>query len=132
MGDTMYKSIIALLFLAILGISCQKNIIQVTQNSDNIDSSTISGWTDEDTYTVQASGETEPQALEMAKHQILKDIVNVRVRNQSPYTDITKIRNEFETPLNGGKILNIKNTTYAIQITFQIHEKGLKKKFERK
>jgi maltose-binding protein MalE len=90
------------------------------------------GWSDEDTYTVVVTEKTMERAVEQAKHQILKDIVNVRVSNQSRYTDIVKIRDEFDIPLKKGRIVSKKELPEGIQIYFQIRDTGLKEKFQRK
>lgn len=90
------------------------------------------GWNDEDTYTVIVTDKNEQSAIDSAKHQILKDIVDVRVRNNSRYTDIIMIQEEFRIPLAEGKIISRRNVPEGIQIYFQIREKGLKHKFERK
>jgi len=89
------------------------------------------GWTDDDTYTVTVNDVTEKKAVEQAKYQILKDIVNVRVKNNSRYTDIIKIREEFEIPLQNGKIINKRDIPGGIQIYFQIRDTGLRQKFQR-
>jgi hypothetical protein len=89
------------------------------------------GWTDEDTYTVKITEKNEESAVDRAKHQILKDIVDVRVRNNSRYTDIVKIRDEFDAPLRNGIITNRIKAPDEITIYFQIRDKGLKKKFQR-
>jgi hypothetical protein len=92
----------------------------------------LTGWIDENTYTVMASGPDLEKAKDSARHRILKDIVNVRVRNMSPYTDITKISREFEKPLNDGRVISSRDLEGSLEIYFQIKEKGLKEKFERK
>jgi hypothetical protein len=89
------------------------------------------GWSDEDTYTVKVTDKTEESAIDRAKHQILKDIVDVRMRNNSRYTDIVKIRDEFQVPLSNGVITSRIKTPEGITIYFQIKDKGLKKKFQR-
>ena len=101
-----------------------------TQSGDN--SGTIkTGWIDEDTYTVMVIEKNLEKAVDQAKHQILKDIVNVRVSNRSRYIDVIKIRDEFEMPLKNGRIISKKNLPDRIQIYFQIRDEGLKKKFQR-
>ncbi len=90
------------------------------------------GWIDPNTYSVTVTGATEPQAITKAKHKILKDIVTVRIRSQSRYTDISKIKDEFEKPLRDGKVIKSFNDTAGLKIIFQIRDKDLKKKFERK
>lgn len=90
------------------------------------------GWSDADTYTVRVSAISEEKAKGKARHKILKDIVNVRVLNGSRYTDITKIVNEFDKPLKGGKVIQKNSVPGGVEIYFQIRDQGLKKKFERK
>jgi len=90
------------------------------------------GWNDPDTYTVKAKGANLEAAQGQARHRILKDIVNVRVLGGSRYTDITKISDEFDRPLKGGRVLQKNNIDGGIEIYFQIRDKGLKAKFERK
>jgi len=90
------------------------------------------GWADEDTYTVKVIAKNESIAKEKADNKILKDIINVRMMNQSKYTDITKIQEEFKDPLKNGTIISSKNVAEGIEIYYQIKDKDLKKKFERK
>jgi hypothetical protein len=90
------------------------------------------GWIDEDTYTVTAVEINEIKAIEKAKYQILKDIVDVRVKNNSRYTDIVKIRDEFDIPLQNGKVISKQNVPDGVKIYFQIRDKGLKHKFEKR
>ena len=94
--------------------------------------SITTGWQDADTYIVRVTGMDEDRAKEAARHKILKDIVNVRVRNMSPYTDITKISNEFKKPLEQGVIIRKREIEEGLEIYFQIKDRGLRKKFERK
>lgn len=101
-----------------------------TNSKQNIQSIQI-GWSDDDTYTVQVSDTDEDNAVQRAKHKILKDIVDVRIRISSKFTDITKIREEFEFPLNSGVIINSKKINDGVRIYFQIREKGLRKKFQK-
>lgn len=106
-------------------------VISCNTTGINTNISIQTGWTDEDTYTVKVTGANEEIAVDRAKHQILKDIVDVRMRNNSRYTDIEKIREEFSIPLENGKIINKSTLPDGLQIYFQIHDKGLKKKFQR-
>ena len=101
-----------------------------TMTKNNTSSET--GWIDEDTYTIIASGPNEDTAVGRAKHQILKNIVDIRVHNNSRYTDIVKIRDEFDIPLKHGTVVKRMNIPDGIEIYYQIRDKGLKKKFERK
>jgi len=90
------------------------------------------GWSDGDTYTVHVSGASLDEAVNRARHQILKDIVNVRMLNNSRYTDITMIQEEFKKPLENGRVINPRTGADGIEIWFQIRDKGLREKFERK
>ena len=90
------------------------------------------GWADEDSYTVIAVAEDAEKAQDKAKHRILKDIVTVRVSNGSRYTDITAIQQEFEKPLQRGRVLSQQQVDGGVEIYYQITDKGLRKKFERK
>lgn len=117
------KSSLLLVIFTLL-FSCISNV-----PSDN--NSINAGWSDEDTYIVKVIDNSEEKAIDRAKHQILKDIVDVRLRNNSQYTDIIKIREEFNVPLNNGRIIRRFNLPEGLQIYFEIHNKGLKKKFQR-
>jgi hypothetical protein len=118
----MKKIMIICMFLSIVGcVSPNKNIAITHQT----------GWSDEDTYTVKVIGSNEENAIDKAKHQILKDIVDVRLRNNSKYTDIEKIRQEFALPLQNGIIIDRATVPDGLQIYFQIRDKGLKNKFHR-
>ncbi len=90
------------------------------------------GWADNDTYTVKVTAENIEKAKAKAKHQILLDIVKVRMTNESRFTEITKIDKEFEKPLKNGIVISEKNTGNAVEIFFQIKDQGLKQKFEKK
>ena len=90
------------------------------------------GWSDADTYIVKVTAANEKIAIDLAKRKILKNITFVRIRNDSRYTDIVKIKGEFERPLEKGKVINRKNISSGIEIIYRIREKNLKKKFERK
>jgi hypothetical protein len=111
-------------FVLLLTVSCASN---TTQTSIPIST----GWSDEDTYTVRVTDTNEDNAVQSAKHKILKDIVDVRVRNNSRYTDIIKIRDEFDIPLRYGRIIKQERTADGLMIYYQIRDKGLKKKFQR-
>lgn len=118
------KLVYSILFFLI--IACQTTTVKKNNNEIS------TGWADCDTYTVKVVGANETIAIDKARHKILKDIVNVRVLNGSKYTDITKIKGEFEGPLERGKIIKKQNVPGGLEIFFQIYDKGLKKKFERK
>jgi len=90
------------------------------------------GWSDADTYTVKVVSESVDKGKEKAKHQILQDIVKVRMLNESRFTDITKINAEFEKPLKNGKVISEKKMENGVEIYFQINDEGLKQKFEKK
>lgn len=114
------------LFILIMSISCASNTKTVTPTKV-----ITTGWSDDDTYTVQATEKNENDAIKSAHHTILKDIVNVRVRNNSRYTDIVKIRDEFDIPLRNGTIIKRLQNTDELTIYYQIRDKDLKKKFQR-
>ncbi len=90
------------------------------------------GWNDADTYTVKVISESVDRGKEKAKHQILQDIVKVRMLNESRFTDITKINAEFEKPLKNGRVISEKKFENGVEIYFQIKDEGLKQKFEKK
>ena len=90
------------------------------------------GWVHEDTYTVTAVADTVEKAVERAKFKILKDIVDVRMKDNSRYTDIEKIQGEFYLPFKNGTVISKENVPAGVKIYFQIKEKGLREKFERK
>lgn len=133
------KSIFIIAVILIWGCTSTEKIITNPPKADNdqlkIDPVLVqevnTGWNDEDTYTVRVSASDEKTAIEKARHQILKDIVNVRVRNQSRYTDISKIQDEFSKPLETGQIIQKNYRQGEIEIFYRITDNGLKKKFER-
>jgi len=90
------------------------------------------GWSNADTYTVKVIAESVDKGKEKAKHQILQDIVKVRMLNESRFTDITKINAEFDQPLRNGKVISEKKVENGVEIYFQINDEGLKQKFEKK
>lgn len=112
------------LFMLAATISCAGNTVSTT-------AIVPTGWIDEDTYTVQVADKSEDDAVKAAKHKILKDIVDVRVRNNSRYTDIIKIRDEFDIPFKNGRIIKQLSAANGLTIFYQIRDKGLKKKFQR-
>jgi hypothetical protein len=118
----MKNMIIICTFLAL--VSC-------ASSGPKTNNSVQTGWIDEDTYMVNVTGADEETAIAMAKHQILKDIVEVRMRNNSRYTDIEKIREEFTMPLQNGIIIKKTVIPKGLQIYYQIRDKGLKLKFQR-
>lgn len=120
--------IIIVIFVSMFSCSgFNKTVKNVDQNVD-----IKSGWVDPDTYVVKVTAKDENMAIEKARYKILKDIVNIRLRNNSRYSDIVKIRSEFEKPLHDGVIINMRNDDGGVVIEFQIRDKGLKEKFERK
>jgi len=131
-----------LIFLVLLfTISCStsehnNNIVAIEKENKQIlqleQSMIITGWSDNDTYTVTTTAENITKAKHKARFQILKDIVNVRMRNQSNYTDIEKISNEFDSLFKNAVIVKQKDLSDGVEIYFQIKEHGLKSKFERK
>jgi len=98
------------------------------ENKDQVET----GWNDQNTYTVKVVSENLEKGKEKAKHQILQDIVKVRMMNESRFTDITKINAEFEKPLKNGKVISEKKSVNGVEIYFQITDEGLKQKFEKK
>ncbi len=124
------KKILFAFSLSVLMACTSASVTQTgkTQTSKAIET----GFNDDDTYTVSVEDATAKQAIEKAKYQILKDIVDVRVKNDSRYTDIIKIQGEFEIPLRNGKVIKEKDTARGVQIYFQIRENGLRQKFQRK
>jgi hypothetical protein len=107
-------------------VETKKPITQVEEKE------TVLGWVDNDTYTVKAQGNNREKAKDKAINKIFRDIVNVRVLNKSPYSDINNIMKEFKDPIDNGKIISEKKTADGVEINFQIHDKDLKKKFDRK
>lgn len=123
----------ALMFVSIIACKTeQKPKKKVVKKNIQLKVEIKTGWSDPNTYTVKVTDKNIDSAKNRAKHRILKDIVNVRVMNQSRYTDISKIKDEFEKPLEKGEIIHQQEITGGVQIYFQIRDKGLKKKFERK
>lgn len=90
------------------------------------------GWSDTDTYTVKVIAENVERGKEKARHQILQDIVKIRMLNESRFTDITKINAEFDKPLKEGRVISEKKTEAGVEIYFQIKDEGLKMKFEKR
>ncbi len=127
----------SLILVTIIIFSCTADVKnnEPAGNEPVMDNSKIekyqTGWIDPDTYAVTASGADENDAINNAEHTILKDIVNVRVRNGSRYTDISKIRMEFDIPLREGKVIEKNTTKEGVTILFQIRGNDLKQKFER-
>lgn len=130
---------ILLLAFVVLFSGCAKKeikeeIIKPETKVENpkVEEQIATGWSDQDTYTVMVISESVEKGKEKARHQILQDIVKVRMMNGSVFTDITKINNEFEKPLKNGKVISEKKVTNGVEIYYQIKDEGLKKKFEKK
>lgn len=138
---------IFLIFAIILTFSCaskdikQSQVIEkspeqkteyVEKKEDKKENPPVIGWIDKDTYTVQVIDDDLDKAKNAARHKILQDIVKVRILNGSVYTDITKISSEFDKPLKEGKVISQRQINGKIEIYFQIQDKDLKSKFERK
>jgi hypothetical protein len=119
----MKKLLLFIMFLSILSCS-------VTSKKESKPLET--GFIDDDTYTVIVTDKNEENAIARARHQILKDIVDVRMRINSSYTDIVKIRDEFEAPLSNGVIIRRIHAPEALTIYYQIRDKGLRAKFQRR
>jgi hypothetical protein len=134
----MKLNLFLLIFILLLSGCAQQEIkkdpIKTDPKIDNtVRNEVIStGWSNPDTYTVKVVSENVDKGKEQAKHQILQDIVKVRMLNESRFTDITKINAEFEKPLKNGKIISEKKVENGVEIYFQINDEGLKQKFEKK
>jgi len=132
---SMKKTVPVLCLLLLFACSTQKkdNSSLTGINSQGDPSGTVStGWQDRDTYTVLVTAENEKAAIDRARHRILKDIVRVRIRNGSRYTEITGIQSEFEGPLKRGKVVKREQGDEGIRIYYRIRDKDLRSKFERK
>jgi len=130
---------IFIVIILIISIGCvKKEIKNDTIKTDNkVENTTLNetislGWSDLDTYTVKVVSESLEKGKEKAKHQILQDIVKVRMMNESRFTDITKINAEFEKPLKNGRVISEKKVENGVEVYFQIKDEGLKQKFEKK
>lgn len=135
----MKLNLFFLIFLIISVTGCSPKYVKNDQIKTEIKTESISsekqvnvGWSDMNTYTVKAVSENTEKALLKAKHQILQDIVKIRMLNESRFTDITKINAEFEKPLKEGKVISEKKIDNNVEIYFQITDEGLKQKFEKK
>lgn len=126
--------IIHILIIALFLTGCAGKEIVKDSNvkAEAVKLAPSTGWSDRDTYTVSVSATDIDKAREAAKHKILQDIVKVRMLNESRYTDITKISGEFDRPIKEGKVISQKQTGSGVEIFFQIKDKDLKEKFERK
>ncbi len=125
---------IAFLLIAAFMFSCAggQKVDTKTATVKKTEAEAVLGWSDNDTYTVKAQGKNAEKAKDKAINKIFRDIVNVRVLNKSPYSDIKNIMSEFKDPIEKGKVISENQNQDGVEITFQIHEKDLKKKFERK
>ena len=134
----MKFNILFLVCLILLSGCAKKEIKEdIRKPEQKIESTTekeqiSTGWADQDTYTVVVVAENVDKGREKAKHQILQDIVKVRMMNGSMFTDITKINNEFKKPLDNGKVISEKKVEKGIEIYYQIKDEGLKQKFEKR
>ena len=129
--------IFIIILLLVIGCSSEKQIIKNDIPAEKIEKiekepDVKLGWADEDTYNVKVVSGNLDSAIDSAKHKILQDIVRVRMLNDSRFTDISKISNEFEYPLRNGKVISQKQGAQGLEIYYQIRDQGLKKKFERK
>ncbi len=134
----MKLNVFILIFI-IFATGCTKEVIvkdpvkTEPKAENNIKTEQVStGWSDADTYTVKVAAESVEKGKEKAKHQILQDIIKVRMLNESRFTDITKINAEFEQPLKNGRVISEKKIENGVEIYFQIKDEGLKQKFEKK
>jgi ribosomal protein S20 len=129
----MIKKIIFLIITAFM-FSCAggQKVDTKTAVTKKAEKETVLGWVDNDTYTVKAQGKNIEKAKDKAINKIFREIVNVRVLNKSPYSDIKNIMAEFKQPIENGKVISEKQIQDGVEINFQIYEKDLKKKFERK
>jgi PBP1b-binding outer membrane lipoprotein LpoB len=108
----------------------KKNIEATDDKSSGPDISL--GWSDEDTYIVKVISKDIDSAIDAARYKILHDIVKIRMINQSRFTDISKISQEFDKPLRNGEIIKERPVSEGVEIYYQIRDKGLKQKFQRK
>lgn len=127
-------AVILFVFFACSGneMTISKDPLKNISNETQIDGIQINtGWNDNNTYIVQALGENISKAKQKARFQILKDIINVRVRKNSAYTDIEKVSNEFDTLFKNASIIKQIERADGVEIYYQIKEPGLKFKFEK-
>lgn len=133
LGGMDMRNLLLCIFLALVLSGCETTGENQKDNETVKKKSEIeTGWSGNDTYTVRVIAENRPVAIEKAKQRILRDIVNVRMLNQSPFTDIRKIRNEFQKPMDEGEIIWQRPLDGQLEVFYQIKEKGLKDKFRRK
>ncbi len=90
------------------------------------------GWEDPDTYTVMVVDESEEKAVNKAKIQILKDIINVRFKLYGKYSKIAVIKDEFDKPLKNGEVVSRRDVEGGLEIYFSVRYKNLKKMVEKK
>lgn len=134
----MKLNVFILIFIILITGCTKQEIIKDPIKTEPKSETTIkteqisTGWSDADTYTVKVVAESVEMGKEKAKHQILQDIIKVRMLNESRFTDITKINAEFEEPLKNGKVVSEKKVESGVEIYFQINDQGLKQKFEKK
>lgn len=125
-----------LIIICLLFTSCvsEKNIVKegkaLSEKNEISQPGISTGWSDQNTYTVKVLSKDIDTSVEAARHQILQDIVRVRMLNESRFTDISGISREFEKPLRNGRIISQKSVPGGIEVYYQIRDEGLKKKFE--
>ncbi len=125
------KKTLFLLFIFVFINSCSTQKIAPDKTVVKEIETPSTGWIDNDTYTVKVISSNLDSAIDLAKHRILQDIVKVRMMNESKYTDITKISQEFENPLKKGKVIRKRSISGEVEIYYQVRDKNLRRKFER-
>lgn len=126
------------IIICLLFTSCasEKQIVKedkiIPEKKIITESAISTGWSDKDTYTVKVLSNDLDTVVDSARHQILQDIVKVRMLNDSRFTDISKISKEFDKPLKNGRIVSQKPVSGGLEVFYQITDQDLKKKFERK
>ncbi len=126
--------------ISLLGIqSCKKTAQPVierrveTKPADaSVKKEIKTGWEDPDTYTVMVVDESEEKAVNKAKIQILKDIINVRFKLYGKYSKIAEIKDEFNKPLKNGEVISRRDVEGGVEIYFTVRYKNLKKMVEKK
>lgn len=117
----------------ILTISCSEKKNNVRTSEPVVKKKTITtGWENNNIYIVKVTSTSVDSAIDMAKHKILKDVVKVRILNESRFTDIKLISSEFDPILKNGKVIKKEEIQGSVRIFFKIEDKNLKDKFRRK
>jgi len=121
-------------FSLILLISCASNENKIKKDNQKIikKEDLRTGWENNNVYIVSVIAVTADEAIEKARHKILQDVVKVRMLNESRYTDIRKISNEFDEILKNGKIIKSEKSNGKLNILYKIEADNLKDKFKRK